>query len=61
LVWETNSEFEMRDLIDAVICLLCFLGPLELVLLFKELEEREPLTSSREMNLLKSAIHPINF
>jgi hypothetical protein len=40
---------------------MCLLSPLELVLFLKELKEGQPLTSSHEMNLLKAAIHPINF
>jgi hypothetical protein len=36
-------------------------GPLELILPFEELEERDPLTPSHDMNLLKAAIHHVNF
>jgi hypothetical protein len=36
-------------------------GPLESVMFFEEFEEREPLTPSCEMNLLKAAIHLVNF
>jgi hypothetical protein len=41
--------------------LLCLLSPMELVLFFEELKKGSPLTLSREMNLLKVAIHPVNF
>jgi hypothetical protein len=37
---------------------MCFFGPLKLVLFLEEVEERDPLTLSQEMNLLKEAIHP---
>jgi hypothetical protein len=39
----------------------CFFGPLELLLLFKSLKKGSPLTPSREMNLLREAMHPVNF
>jgi hypothetical protein len=34
---------------------------MELVLFFEELKKGSPLTLSHEMNLLKVAIHPVNF
>jgi hypothetical protein len=37
------------------------IGPLKFVLFFEELEEREPLAPSCEINRLRAAIHPINF
>jgi hypothetical protein len=41
--------------------LLCLLSPLEHVLFLEELKKGSPLTPSRKMNLLKAAIHPVNF
>jgi hypothetical protein len=37
------------------------LSPLELVLFLDELKERESLTPSHEMNLLKVVMHSVNF
>jgi hypothetical protein len=39
----------------------CFLVLLELMLLLEELEEREPLTPSQKMNLLRTAMHLVSF
>jgi hypothetical protein len=60
-LWGHQDGWGSQVLLEVLENLLCFLSPLELVLFFKELEEREPLMLSHEMNLLKAAIHPINF
>jgi hypothetical protein len=50
-----------RILLQVIKGLLCLLSPLELVLFFYELKEREPLTLSHEMNLLRAAMHHVKF
>jgi hypothetical protein len=40
---------------------MCLLGPLELVLFLEDMKKGSSLMPSREMNLNKAAIHPINF
>jgi hypothetical protein len=41
--------------------LLDLLSPLKLVLFLEELKKGRTLTSSREINLLKAVMHPVNF
>jgi hypothetical protein len=41
--------------------LLDLLSPLKLVLFLEELKKGRTLTPSREINLLKAAMHPVNF
>jgi hypothetical protein len=39
----------------------CLSGPLELILFFEELEEREPPDIESGMNRLRATIHSVNF
>jgi hypothetical protein len=45
------------DIFESIVC---FFGPLELVLFFRGLK-KGPLTPSHEMNVLKAIMHPVHF
>jgi hypothetical protein len=59
--WGYHSGWGSQILLQVFEGHLCLLSPLELILFLEELKNGSPLMPSREMNLLKAAMHPVNF